>query len=436
MVMTEDDKINHRKSTNCHICDEPFKVIDGKLEKRIRDHCHITGRYRGAAHEVCNLNFKFSTVGFNKSIKIPVVIHNLRGYDSHLIIKHFHDQSHRISCIPNNMEKYMSLTIDNLAFIDSVQFMVASLEELVSNLKKGGIENFIHTGKYYQGEQLTLMTQKGVYPYGYMNSWERFNETELPPKEAFYNDLTNEQLADEDYEHAKKVWRAFGCQTMGDYHDIYLKSDVLLLADVFETFRKTSLQYYKLDPANYMTAPGMAWDAMLRLTKVELELLTDINMYQFVESAIRGGICVISKRFAKANNPYMTTYDSNLPTTYIQYLDANNLYGWAMSQVMPTSGFKWIDDSLLLAFTEKFIMDIPDDCEDGCFLEVDIDYPHEIHNLHNDYPLLPEQKLITHNMLSKKQISIMQAHDISDDKVSKLIPNLSSKRNYIIHYRY
>ena len=137
------------------------------------------------------------------------------------------------------------------------------------------------------------------------------------------------------------MWRTFGCETIGDYHDLYNKSDVLQLADVFETFRKKCLSVYKLDPANYYTGPGLSWDALLKKTGVVLELLTDYDMHLFVERGLRGGISMVSKRYAKANNKYMQGYDADKDDSYIMYLDANNLYGWAMSQCLPTSNFNW-----------------------------------------------------------------------------------------------
>ena len=129
---------------------------------------------------------------------------------------------------------------------------------------------------------------------------------------------------------------------MGDYHDLYLKSDILLLADVFKNFRKTCLQYYKLDPCHYFTSPGLSWDAMLKMTDIKLELMVDIDMFQFIEKGMRGGISYIANRYGKANNKYMKNYDEKAPSQYIIYLDANNLYGWAMSQYLPTGNFKWL----------------------------------------------------------------------------------------------
>ena len=172
--------------------------------------------------------------------------------------------------------------------------------------------------------------------------------------------LSNQHITDEDYEHAQKVWSTFKCKSFGDYHDTYLKADVLQLADVFENFRSVCKQAYDLDPAHYFTAPGLSWDAMLRHTKVELDLIDDIDMYLMVEQGIRGGISMISHKFAKANNPYMEEYDPDQPPSYIMYWDANNLYGWAMSEPLPTGNFSWIPEP------EKLdVKNIPEDGETG-----------------------------------------------------------------------
>ena len=146
-----------------------------------------------------------------------------------------------------------------------------------------------------------------------MDGWERFEETRLPGKEKFYSSLNDENITDEEYEHAQAVWRAFGCETLGDYHDLYVKTDVALLADVFENFRNLCKEHYGLDPANYYTSPGLSWDALLKSTRVELELLTDYEMHLFVERGMRGGICMAGKRYAKANNPYVAGFDPSKP---------------------------------------------------------------------------------------------------------------------------
>ena len=334
-----------------------------------------------------------------------------------------------INAIPNNMEKYMAFMLGNhLTFIDSFQFMSSSLDKLVSNLPK---EALIYTSKKFKGKKLDLMSQKGVYPYDFMDSFDKFNE-KLPLKEDFYSILNDEHITDKDYQHAQTVWETFMLKTMGEYHDLYLKSDILLLADVFENFRKTCLQYYKLDPCHYFTSPGLSWDAMLKMTDIKLELITGVDQYLFIERASRGGVSYIANRYGKANNKYMKTYDEKAPSKYVTYLDANNLYGWAMSQYLPTGGFKWM--------TEKQIDNIDlakykEDSNKGLILEVDLAYPEELHHLHNDYPLAPEKVKVTENMLSGYCKNIAKKYKISTGLVHKLIPTLSNKEKYVLHYR-
>ena len=279
--------------------------------------------------------------------------------------------------------------------------MATSLEKLVNNLPK---DDCINLGLYYSGDKFNLLARKGVYPYEYMDSLEKLKETTLPPKEAFYSRLNDGGISDEDYTHAQNVWKTFKMEYFKDYHELYNKVDVLLLADVFENFRNICLKNYELDPAHYYTAPGLAWDAALKVTDVNLELLSDIDMLLMVEKGIRGGVSMVSNRYSKANNKYMgDKFNSNKPSKYIQYLDANDLYGWAMSKPLPTHGFKWMKTSELETWDLH-----------SCILEVDLEYPKGLHDLHNDYPLAPEQIVV--------------------NKVEKLIPNLWNKKKYVIHY--
>ena len=334
----------------------------------------------------------------------------MRGYDSHFIMqqigeitkKHTYknykgeEKQMNINAIPNNMEKYMAFMLGNhLTFLDSLQFMSSSLDKLVSNLPR---ESLKYTSKEFQDEKFNLMTRKGVYPYDYMNSFEKFNESQIPRKEDFYSILNDQHISDEDYNHAKNVWETFNIKMMGDYHDLYLKSDILLLADVFENFRKTCLEYYKLDPCHYFTSPGLSWDAMLKMTNIKLELLVDIDMFQFIEKGMRGGISYIANRYGKANNKYMKEYDEKAPSEYIMYLDANNLYGWAMSQYLPTGGFRWMSEKQI---NNLDLAKYKENSKKGLILEVDLEYPKELHNLHNDYPLAAERVCVTKDMLSE-----------------------------------
>ena len=225
----------------------------------------------------------------------------------------------------------------------------------------------------------SLIRRKGVYPYDYM---DRFHETKLSSQDAFFSPCSNSE-----YIHATRVWTAFGCRTMADYHDIYLQLDVLLLADLFEKFRTTCLEYYSLDPVHYYTTSGLAWDAALRMSRVDRQLITDVDMYHFVENNIRGGISMISTRHAQANSPpFPDTYDSSLPNQNLIYLDANNLYGWAMSQYLPTHEFRFPQQGEISALK---LQELSDAAEDGYIFEVDLHYPTHLHDRHDVYPLAP-----------------------------------------------
>ena len=433
--MTKENEEEFQKAEECHICNKKYTNQD----IRVRDHCHITGKFRGSAHQECNLQLRLNP----DKIKIPVIFHNLRGYDSHFIMQEIgaivkdYEYTNKdgkkcqmnINAIPNNMEKYMAFMLGNhLTFLDSFQFMSSSLDKLVNNLPK---ESLKYTSKMFKGTKFDLMVRKGVYPYDYMDSFDKF-KSQLPSQEDFFSILNNEHISDENYQHAKNVWNTFNLKNMGEYHDLYLQSDILLLADVFENFRKTCIEYYKLDPCHYFTSPGLSWDAMLKMTDIKLELMTDINMFQFIEKGMRGGISYIANRYGKANNKYMTDYDKNKPSKYIMYLDANNLYGWAMSQYLPTGGFKWLKqnkiDNLDLKKYDK-------ENKKGIILEVDLEYPEKLHDLHNDYPLAPEKVKVTDNMLSNYCKKIAYKYNISTGLVYKLIPTLSKKEKYVLHYR-
>ena len=241
-----------------------------------------------------------------------------------------------------------------------------------------------------------------------MNNWDKFKETKLPPKEAFYSKLNMTGVREEDYEHVNRVWKEFRIKDLGEYHDLYLKTDVILLANVFEAFRKVCLKNYGLDPAHFYTAPGLAWKACLKKTRIRLELLLDPDMLLMFERGIRGGITQSVNRRAKANNPYMgPEFVPDKPTRYLQHLDANNLHGWAMSQPLPTGGLKWV------SIKPSKILKLAKRRSKGYLLEVDVRYPRELHDSHNDLPFMCERMKI--------------------NGVEKLIPNLYDKKRYVIH---
>ena len=394
------------------------------------------------------------------------MFHNGSTYDYHFIIKELLKEFKiNFECLGDNTEKYITFSVPiknkienkdmeityKIKFIDSFRFMATSLSKLVDNLTKG-----IHTNKcldcnscldyvritkneklllkcfncdiYYKKKfnkdlikklkntysfcnndlnKFILSLRKGVHPYEYIDSWEKFNETSLPIKEVFYSHLNMEDIEDIDYRHGNNVFNNFKLNNLGDYHDLYVQSDTLLLADVFENFRDMYINVYELDPAHFLSLPGLAWQACLKKTNIELELLTDYDMLLMVEEGIRGGICHSVQRYAKANNKYMKGFNNNEESSYIQYLDANNLYGWAMSKKLPTNGFKWFDNNKI---NEDFIKNYNENDTKGYILGVEVEYPKSLHDLHSDLPFLSERmevnkcKKLVCNLFNKQKI--------------------------------
>ena len=417
MKITPEEQEQFNQASNCWICG---KLLN--LQDRVRDHCHFTGRYRGAACNICNLKYR-------KPNNISVFFHNLTGYDSHLFIKKLNTTMGTIDCISNNEENYISFSKTiisgeytnkkeetknkyfKIVFKDSLKFMASSLEALVNNLPEGNLNNL---EKYFTSKQVKLLKQKGFFPYEYMDSIEKLKDPTPPPQKAFYSKLTGKGINNYNYNHVLNVWKTFKMKTFKEYLELYNITDVLLLADVFENFRDICLKNYGLDPVYYYTAPGLAWDAMLKMTKINLELLSDIDKLLMIEKGIRGGISIISNRYGKANNKYMKDYNKKEASKYLMYVDANNLYGCAMSQKLPVHSFKWMTDKEIENIFNNQIVQVWE--RTPCILEVDLEYPEDLHDLHNDYPLCPER--------------------VECDKgVKKLIPNLRHKNNYVVHYK-
>ena len=375
--LTDNENKFYEEQKECHICQKEFCYDKNekkkfKIYQKVRDHCHYTGKFRGAAHSICNLNYKVPQ-------EIPVKIHNGSTYDYHFIFEELAEEfKGQFECLGENTEKYITFSVpikkehdnDNdktitykIKFIDICRFMQRKLSNLVDNLSKinnkdcktcmerkniksecdfigfknnrlnyrckeckgtstksinGLIEKFLSVYQFCDGDlnKFVLLLRKGVYPYEYMDSWERFNETSLPPKKDFYSELTLENITDKDYNHAQKVFEEY-CTDMGDYHDLYVQTDTLLLADVFEKFREKCIEIYGLDPSYFYSAPGLACQACLKKTDVKLELLTDIDMLLMIEAGIRGGMCQSIHRYAKANNKYMKNYDKSIDSSYV-----------------------------------------------------------------------------------------------------------------------
>ena len=445
--LTHEEPKKHDDSKKCFICNKKF-ITDKKNKyykklMKVKDHDHYTGKYRSEAHSICNLRYKTQK-------DILFVIHNGSNYDFHLIITELAEEFRsEIHCIPKDKEKYKSFSITlmhkrennktikyNLNFIDSARFMMGSLDTHVNNLsglfdcnseneRKRQIkikynDKSVHTrcktckkrskqpinplkDKFPSIYQLAkgnmdtfiFLLKKGVYPYEYMDSWKKCDETELPSIDKFYSNLNLEDIDKDDYKHAQKVWSTFNIKNLGEYHDLYVQSDTTKLADSFEQFRTVCLKENESDPAYFCTTPGLAMEAWLKKTGVKLELLTDIDMVLMFEKGLRGGISQAIHRYATANNKCMPNYHSQRLSSYLMYLDANNLYGCAMSKKLPLNGFLW--SKKLNKYTSDFIKIYDENSSLGYLLVVDINYPKYLHKLHSDLPFLAikQNKLLT-----------------------------------------
>ena len=333
----------------------------------------------------------------------------------------------KIDVIPENLEKFKAVFTDNFIFLDSFAFLPTSLDQLAENLKSSGIESFTRLKKEFP-KHYQQLANKGVYFYDYANSFSVFSETSLPPQEAFYSKLREEGISDEDYSRALNVYKTTGCQNLLHYMQLYVKTDAVILCDVFESFRKLCMEYYGLDCCHYMSLPGFSWDAMLKMTGVQLEYMTDLSMYTFIEDNLRGGVTTTNHRHFKANNQYLDDFSSEEPSSFIHYVDSNNLYGASMSQKMPTGNFRWLDKS------DIDQMDVSKIDADGstCYIiEVDLEYQQSLHDYHNDYPLAVESKMITEEQLSPFNKTFLKNNKEKFKSTRKLCPDLHDKYNYV-----
>lgn len=421
--LTAAEEAAFRDAVVCNQCNE-WLLFD-----RVRDHCHICGKFRGAIHNHCNQRLRLGK-------DIAVIFHNLRRYDGHLIMQKIGQtcESHGfdLDCIAKTSEDYLAFSLVKkserwrIRFIDSCQFLCSSLDNLVKQLP---LDGFIAMNKFIEPEHVRLLTRKGVFPYDYIDGWQKLDEKNIPPIQCFHSELTGENICQDDYDHACNVMKLLKLKSLGEYSDLYLTCDVLLLADVFENFRSFSLRTYGLDPCHYFTISSFSFDACLKFTKVNLELITCPDMYAFIESGTRGGLCSVPTRHARANNPLVGDYNPGHPSTYLIYFDVNNLYGTNMSELLPTGGFKWVEnpetfDVLTDAFGEL-----------GYILEVDLVYPAHLHDQHNCYPLAPERLEICPDMLSPYCSRLAEKLKLNKLTTHKLSPNFYPKKHYVVHLR-
>ena len=372
----------------------------------------------GYAHNKCNLKYKFKKDNVNDDYLINVFAHNSQNFDQSFLIRALQNLDNKIpfSCLPRNSNKFISLQIGSFIFKDSYLFLGKSLDYLTKSINDN---DRISLKQEFVDESYQLLTKKGIYSYDYFDNTKKYNEQKLPNKEEFFNKINNKDISDKDYNHAKNVFEKFRCKNLLDYSILYLKTDICHLSDVFQKFSNFAYETYRLDPRHSYTLPGFSWQAMLKMTKIELELILDPDMYLFLMDTIRGGISVCNKNYVVADNKYINKNTKN--NKYLLYLDANNLYGYSMIQSLPYKNFKWSNNLTL------------DKLQTGIY-EVDIEIPTNLHDKFKHYPLAPEIKNIPEYNLSEYQKYLNNKLNIKySEKDKKLILDLLSKKNYKIY---
>ena len=441
-ILNREEKIRHEEATNCIMCRTVFDSKSSK-KRKVVEHDHLTGEYRGPTCQECNGKMRL------RSTFLPVFFHNFKNYDSHVICLEALGKlpNWNVSVIAQTREKYISLDASfeikpasskhkavnmTIGFRDSYQFLTTSLSNLVRNLTP---EQLVHTRRIYKSEDAfrKIALTKGVFPYSYMTSLKCLKETQLPLREAFYDDLNMCECNEEDYQKAQESWQILNCKTFGDYMLSYLKLDVYQLADVFETFRNISLEQDKLDPAYYLTVPGLAWDSAFKMTGAKVDLLKDIDTYCFIEEGIRGGMTFVNKHHVVSNTPRIPEeYNPSQPETDLIYIDANNLYGNALSKKLPQSNFQWLSREDIESIDFQ-TFDYSDNV--GHLLEVDLEYPTELQDRTEQLPFAPEKCTISHRYFTEWMQE--QWKQLSGEKIfrgcSKLLLTHWNKVNYVVH---
>lgn len=422
-----------RRQQSCYFCHEKFN----HFEKVHRHHCHLTFQFVGLAHGKCNMAARV------KKNELVIVVHNFKGYDSKLILEGLnnHDLIEDVEVIANNSEKFNCVFLKSksgqtLRFIDSMSFFPASLATLAEGLAP---EDFKITRKAFEEFDVELLLRKGVYCYSYVDSPERYGELCLPPIESFKNDLTGDDISPAEYAHAQRVWDSFGCQTLGDYTSLYCLSDTTILADYFLRVREIIFDSYGLDMAHYFSLPMLSFDATLKVTGVHLENIQDPTMYNFFEASIRGGLVSVGDlRAAEANNPQVAPgdFNPNLPTSWLLYLDENNLYGYCLTDKLPLKDYKWVEAADLETFRAnplEYLTSLDEDT--GCFVELDIEIPAELHEKLNIYPPCPYKRTVDISEISESMRDLAEELQIpiSTYNCERLMADFHPRKNYITH---
>jgi hypothetical protein len=421
--MTKEDRVKLKKRQKCYLCHAHMQPSE-----RVLDHDHLTGKFLGVAHNACNLKRK-------EDFSIACFAHNLSGYDSHLLVRDLnrHPAVTDIRPIALNFEKFKCFTVNSrLKFLDSAAFLPDSLAKLVENLKATGecrfdlLSRMAHTPR-----QRELLLRKGAYPYEFATSIARLqNATSLPAKGEFANVLANEtSLPAEDYRHAQSVWRAFGCRNMLDYTAVYARSDVLQLAEAVVSLRENVWNEFGLDLCKYLSLPMLSKDIMLKVTGSKMELISDQEMAFLLKDNVRGGLSFINTR--------LVDRQETEPPTTLTYIDQNNLYGYAMSCPLPLRDFEWMSQEELDSYDP--VRDATTSNGPGYILEVDLEYPEELHLDHSSFPLAPHSLDVAPADLSPyawemlcrlRKDSTLRAENY---KATKLTSTFARRERYLVH---
>ena len=409
LQITPQEEESFQLAEDCWLCENS---LGGE---KVRDHDHLTGKYRGAAHNICNIKSQQMSSSF-----VPIFFHNFSGYDCHLIFEELlteaTNQIYNPTIIPKSLENYVSVQVGCLRFLDSYRLLSSSLDKLVKSLDIFPIMKL-------EGMSDDLFKKKLAYPYEYLNL-DNFQEPLNLTKEDYWSTLTQSYPSDDDIKRTQELIDKNKITNGRELTMLYLKMDVPLLADVFENFVESSTREYKINPLYSYSLPGYTWKAGLKLTDIKLDFIKDRNLLQLLENNIRGGISsVMGDRHVQ--------FDEN---KQILYIDANNLYGWAMSQYLPTGEFKTLqlpENSSQDQLVED-LLQIPDDNEYGYFIECDLEYPAEIREKTKIFPFCPYQTKADPDLFSAYMNNVNQPNY---KPTPKLMCDVTIKSKYMIHYR-
>ena len=406
VIMSQLDEEDFRNNDICRFCE---KIIESD---KVRDHCHLTGKYRGPAHSKCNINVTQKQSNF-----IPFIFHNFSNYDCHMFFKKLVNMKNnkvKFDIIPKTNEEYISVTYGCIRFIDSYRILSSGLDSLVKNLDEDDFkilkEGFPDKWQY--------LNKKLAYPYEYFNGIDDYKKPvhNLENKD-FFSKLKNKCPDDKEIDRTREIIKKFNIKNGEELTQLYLKSDVILLADVFEKFIKISVEEFGINPLYCVSLPGYTWQCGLKFTDINLQTLQDKDMILLLENNIRGGVSsIMGDKYIKS--------DKNKK---ILYIDANNLYGHSMCQYLPYDEIKF-DNTIKL----EDILNTPDDSDIGYFIELDLKYPDNIKQKTKNFPFAPINKKIIPDNFNDYMKEIKPDNHI---QTKKLICDWSDKKNYLIHYR-